>query len=96
MKVHVKLHNGRTAICTQPYEGSDHVLAAGLQCGCSRDLTLQLAGGVTTEHDGGRTVTAPAYCTRCHGHVGKLVVKLGTLFGPDEDRRVLQGRCRVY
>ena len=50
----------------------------------------------TTTTMEGKRVSAAAACTRCKGSVGTLVVERDTLFGPDEDLRVLQGRCRVY
>lgn len=46
-------------------------------------------------HD--REVHGSAYCMNCEETVGKLVVKMNTLFGLEEDRRVMiHGRCRVY
>lgn len=78
---------------TQPYKGSEYVDVHGAPA-CCGDV-LQVSGGATTEgHD---TVTARAHCARCGKHVGEIVVTLSTLFGIEEDRRVLvQGRCRVY
>jgi len=97
MKIRLRLHDGRERTAQLPYEGADHVLVKTAQCECSRDLPLQVAGGAQTTHDGGRRVTAPAACTRCHGSVGTLIVQFdGSLFGPEEDARVLSGRCRVY
>ncbi len=42
----------------------------------------------TYESDGG--------CICCATVLGKLVVTVSTIFGIEEDERVLSGRCRVY
>lgn len=42
------------------------------------------------------TLTGPAECARCRTRVGTLVVKVPTMWGIEEDRRVLHGRARVY
>ncbi len=47
----------------------------------------------TEEHD---RYTGTAECVRCRTAVGPMEVVVSTLFGLEEDRRVLQGRCRVY
>lgn len=40
--------------------------------------------------------TGDAECCRCRQKVGPMEVVVSTLFGLEEDERVLQGRCRVY
>lgn len=37
-----------------------------------------------------------AECVRCKSTVGIMVVRTDTMWGLEEDRRVLSGRCRVY
>jgi hypothetical protein len=41
-------------------------------------------------------VEGPAECYRCRSVVGVLRVDFDTMWGLDEDERVLHGRCRVY
>lgn len=42
------------------------------------------------------TLEGEAYCLECQKLCGTLRVTIGTIFGLEEDRRVLHGRCRVY
>ena len=67
----------------------------GLHCECSPE-DLQVAGikGKTRTTDYG--ASSPAACTRCQGSVGSLDVEFETIFGAEEDERVLRGRQRVY
>lgn len=37
-----------------------------------------------------------AECVRCRSQISEMRVEVSTLFGLDEDERVLHGRCRVY
>lgn len=94
MKIDLHATDGRVLECREPYAGASHVEVPGHQCECSRDQTLTVQGGATTEgHD---TISARAACTRCRGHVGTLIVTVTTMWGIEEDRRVLAGRARVY
>lgn len=40
--------------------------------------------------------TGAVECTLCRQVVGRATVKVSTVFGIEEDRAVLHGRCRVY
>lgn len=53
---------------------------------------------VEQDHEGAeRILRAGGYCTSCHEAVGYLyAVKPVSIFGEDEDERVLNGRPRVY
>ena len=42
------------------------------------------------------TYRADGHCTACGGNVGVIRAKVSTLFGIEEDERVLGGRARVY
>ncbi len=70
-------------------------LPAGVHDSCrDADRIIMVSGGDTThDHD---TYTAPAWCRTCDEHVGTIRVKVSTIFGIEEDARVLNGRCRVY
>lgn len=97
MKITLTLYDGRTAEAKQPFEGCQYVEVAGLHCECARDLPLIVAGikgGVKEDTD--RYMVSSAACARCKGMVGDLRVEYATLFGREEDDRVLNGRPRVY
>lgn len=44
----------------------------------------------------GPKISGDAECTRCREKVGHMVVTTDSLFGVEEDMRVLNGRPRVY
>lgn len=56
------------------------------------DLQVRLVSYV----EGYDRYTGSALCLRCQRVIGPMVVIVSTLFGIEEDRQVLQGRCRVY
>lgn len=58
--------------------------------------TFRVRSNATPTEDGYDTITGRAECARCRSKVGVLTVKVVTLFGLEEDRRVLHGRPRVY
>ena len=77
---------GKTYKAKQPYPHADHVTAE-LCCGKIQGIGQRIA-----DHD---TYEADARCV-CGKQVGILRVKLSTIFGLEEDERVLRGRVRVY
>ena len=98
MKIELITEDARTFECTLPYEGCQYVNveAPNGHKGCPDpgDGVLRIYGGAVTE--GYDTFEARAFCGRCHGRVGTLRVTVSTMFGIEEDRRVLYGRARVY
>ena len=86
--------NGRRVAIKQPQAGDLSVHTKAHPCSCGA-LPATVAGiHPVTEYD---HVTAEAHCVDCGAYIGVLTVKASTIFGLDEDRRVLeQGRCRVY
>lgn len=83
----------RAARC--PYFNADHVIVEGACPVCK--ATPFSAGGVKgTMARGHDTFEARAGCLVCGVVSGKLVVKVDTIFGIEEDERVLHGRARVY
>lgn len=89
-------HDGRTLRCVLPWDEADHVVATGHQCECSRDKDLAVVGDETRITKTAAKVSAPAFCVRCKGSLGVLLVEMNTIFGEEEDRAVLHGRARVY
>lgn len=82
-------------VCIMPYDGAEFVETKGPcpHCAVTPIKTRGDDHEQSIEHD---RITAPAYCFDCRGYVGKLLVVFSTIFGLEEDARVLGGRARVY
>jgi hypothetical protein len=94
MRVTFKQGNRPAVACSLPYEGCRYVVpSAPVTCTSCDHVFEKLQGGrVEHDHD---TYRAPVRCPE--GHLaGELRVRVDTIFGIDEDRRVLSGRARVY
>jgi hypothetical protein len=76
-------------------EGAPSIETKNVCNGCKNSLTVMGdKTKMTHDHD---TYRAPAHCCSCGVHVGTITVKVSTIFGIEEDDRVLNhGRCRVY
>lgn len=91
---------GEELECTLPYPTAQKVIveAAGCcpKCGAQEGKGQRaLFCGNPEEHNWG--YSGIAACAGCHTPLGGVIeVRLATLFGLEEDRRVLHGRCRVY
>ena len=95
MKITIKQHNGGTRSLRQPYEGADYLIASNGDPTCYRCGTVfkLRVPRYRTEHD--RYIGA-GRCVSCDADLGTVTVRVDTIFGIEEDRRVLDGRCRVY
>ena len=80
-------------------EGGGTATAEGACPGCGA-IPFRIAGGGKerdprspddTYRSGGRCMSAD-----CAAPVGWIYQKVSTIFGLEEDERVLRGRCRVY
>lgn len=79
--------------CSKPYDRAHWVTAGGWQCVCGSDRVNGL-GKYIEDHD---IYAAEAKCADCSKRCGKLRVRVPTIFGLEEDERVLyDSRCRVY
>ena len=85
--------DGKPQPCELPYEGATYVESTGACPSCKASPWKLQGGHPERGHD---TYTSAAGCTSCKAIVGQLVVTVSTLFGIEEDERVLNGRCRVY
>lgn len=65
-------------------------------CPTCKAKELRFIGEKARQEIGHDTVTAPALALCCGAKVGVVTVTLSTIFGLDEDERVLHGRPRVY
>jgi len=61
---------------------------------CERPLFVRGDGRRVSRCD--RYYVARGYCTECDALVGEIRAYPATLFGIEEDERVLNGRTRVY
>lgn len=95
-----KVHQADT-----PYEGADYVLVKdvtecplcghsnGIVCGVPLKFKVRGRGKHVESHD---TYAAEAVSLCCQQRVGTIRVKMSTIFGVEEDNRVLSGPWRVY
>ena len=77
-----------------PYPGAEFVHMKGPCPSCGHAGLVRVRGsGQTTTYDC-HLSRAVALC--CGQRIGELRVQVSTVFGIEEDQRVLLGRCRVY
>ncbi|MDO8631119.1 MAG: hypothetical protein Q7R41_11565 [Phycisphaerales bacterium] len=94
MKITLTDTDGRKLVAAPPFEGADHVVVEHGKCPACGCAPLKARGqGQTHDHD---TYRADAICLECGKPCGVIHVKVSTIFGIEEDERVLNGRCRVY
>jgi len=62
-------------------------------CGAKAPILVAGCGTHTTTHD---TFVASAKHVGCGERIGRIEAKVDTIFGIEEDERVLHGRARVY
>jgi hypothetical protein len=80
--------------CSAPYPGASYVVPSKPVCNCGLEASLRMPS-FETLHDRfiGKAVCANVECI----DVGTMVVVVSTLFGIEEDERVLSGRVgKVY
>lgn len=94
-KIHFHPTEGPRLKATLPSEDADHVVVQSTcpVCKASPMKVAGVRGSMVRGHD---TFTSDAGCIGCKTVLGRLVLTVSTIFGIDEDERVLGGRCRVY
>ena len=93
MKITVSV-GGTKRAATRPFEGADHVVATGACPHCSIEPFKVRGSGISrNDHD---SYYADAECVACGKFVGTIRAKMDTLFGIEEDERVLNGPYKVY
>jgi len=92
VKITLTTREGHVLEGRLPYDGAAFVEFDAPCSGCG---SKAVAGGAPSieSHD---TYRAQAACCGCRAACGVLRVQVSTLFGIEEDNRVLNGRCRVY
>lgn len=81
-------------IARAPHADAEYVIARGACPKCSASPWRACGSG--DQRVGHDTLSAACRCLECGAIVGEIVVTMDTIFGIEEDRRVLNGRCRVY
>lgn len=93
MKIAVNVA-GHVRAARLPFEDAPHALVDVACPLCKEPAPLAVAARQSTRgHD---TITGEGYAACCGGHIGTIVVTVATIFGIEEDERVLRGRPRVY
>jgi len=85
--------------CKLPHPGADHVSVLGLGYACPRcgQAPVKAQGGRMRRSADDRAYEADAYCAACKRPLGAILrAEIDTLFGLEEDERVLGGMARVY
>lgn len=78
-----------------PYPHADHVTADMFCPSCKAAAPLKVSGkgNHIESHD---TYAARAVALCCRKEIGTIRATMSTIFGVEEDERVLNGRARVY
>ena len=92
MKISIRLPDG-TAVPARLEEGGGAVVVPTCPS-CGADAARVRGLGVTHHDHDAYYAAARALC--CGEVIGTMEAKVDTIFGIDEDERVLRGRCRVY
>lgn len=96
MKITVHI-NGKTYAAKPPYADADHVEVSGIdECPACHHRGILKVSGKGNHIDGHDTYKAEGIALCCKVFIGAIRVKVSTIFGLEEDSRVLNGRCRVY
>lgn len=73
---------------------ADHVVVQAACPKCEDEpLRVRGEGNHIESHD---TYAARALCVACGTELGTIRARMSTIFGIEEDERVLNGRARVY
>lgn len=91
------VRDGAKRPISTPFEGADHAVLEGATtcpaCGSPAPVKLAGDGRRVAGHDAWE---ADAYALCCRERVGTIRAEASTIFGVEEDERVLNGRARVY
>ena len=95
MKVWLEIQ--RTAgIDRREVKGGESFGVAQGKCPACGAEPFQVQGNGTHRMPDDRTLRAGGRCRNCSEAVGYIYARPNTIFGLEEDERVLHGRCRVY
>ena len=94
MKISVTT-GGKTYTAKQLQAGDQFVVAESGQCPHCEAKPLR-AYGCGSRQEGHDTITEACRCKDCGQPIGTVRVKVDSLFGIAEDRKVLNGPWKVY
>jgi len=93
MKLTLIMEGDRTRL-KMPKDGATAILVPKQSCPhCKKELTVTGGGKHIKNQD---TYAAPAICVACNMYVGELELQVSTLFGLEEDERVLSMGVKIY
>ena len=95
MKIMFHPNKGPARKAKLPYTDADYCVVDG-ECPYCKAMPFHAAGVKGTMVKGHATLTSDAGCIGCKVVTGKLVVKVNTLFGIEEDERVMRSGVRIY
>lgn len=99
MKISVTI-DGKKHDAKQPHDGASHLLVADVMtcpaCGEKTGTSGLVVGGSGKHIESHDTYAAEAHAMCCKKKIGTIRVKVSTIFGLEEDERMLNGRARVY
>jgi hypothetical protein len=102
LDITIVLDNGIRHTATLPYDGATDVRVS-IACphGCERKVVLGHAlplkvRGTGIEHTSHDTYFAGAIALCCKRRIGTIETRMATIFGIEEDSRVLAGPWKVY
>ena len=93
MKITLTTNEGRRLVGSLAFPEAEQVDFKLADAHCGGEHLTARGGDPTIDYD---TYTSKAVCAVCGDHLGTLTVRVNTLFGIEEDQRVLNGRARVY
>lgn len=81
----------------EPWSEDDaRLVTQGISCPACKEPLAVFGNTATLERVDDETEEARAHCGSCKASVGRVRITYDTLFGLEEDDRVLKGRYRVY
>lgn len=96
MKITITIQERVFSLAT-PFEGADHAVVEGLgacpSCDAAAPVKVAGNGRRIESHD---TYAADGFALCCKAHIGTIRARTSTIFGIEEDERMLHGRARVY
>lgn len=92
MKITITFPDGNVRRARLPWTSASHVICQR-RCPCGSNAYVGNGPSIESRD----TYRADAKCDQCGAPAGVMRTKVDTLFGIEEDERVLlHGRCRVY
>lgn len=96
MRITLTTQDDRVLPAHQDPSCGDRVNVAGPCPSCRAPWQVRGKGPTRDPQSPHDTYRADAVCVACSAPAGVLRVSVDTIFGIEEDERVLHGRCRVY